>query len=185
MSDLPDWALAGRSGWRWTGETRPPWADTPGPGQESVWDYPRPPQLEADSRHVVVMLGDTVIADTHRAHRVLETSHPPSFYLPRDDVRMEHLRQEAGLSRCEWKGEATYWSVVTPDGRVLSKVGWAYDRPFPEFGPIRGYLSFYPAALECYVDDQRVQPQAGGFYGGWVTPELVGPFKGEPGSAAW
>ena len=116
--------------------------------------------------------------------RVLETASPPVFYLPPDDVRTELLARERGRSMCEWKGPATYWSLKA-DGREVSHCAWSYERPFPEFTEIRGYLSFYPSKLECYVDGHRVEPQPGGFYGGWVTPEVVGPFKGEPGTGGW
>lgn len=182
---LPDWARRGRGGWHWTGVKRPPFAVAPGPGQESVWDYPRPPRLDWVDRHVVVRLAGTVIAETRRAARVLETAHPPTYYLPRDDVRMEQLVSVAGSSGCEWKGVASYWTVHSEDGHIVERGAWSYDEPFPEFAPIQGYLSFYPARFECVIDGERVLPQAGGFYGGWVTSELTGPFKGEPKSAGW
>lgn len=184
MSSLPPWARSGRSGWRWTGEARPPFAERPGPGQESVWDYPRPPVIDPDPRHVLVRTGATVLADTRRAVRVLETASPPTFYLPPEDVATEHLERAAGSSRCEWKGEAVYWDVLLP-GERLERVAWSYPEPFEEFQVIRDWLSFYPARVECRVGGHRVEPQPGRFYGGWVTPELVGPFKGEPGSGSW
>ena len=184
MARLADWARAGRGGWRFTGAERPRFAQPPGAGQESVWDYPRPPRLAPDSRRVVVRAGDIVVVDTTRAVRVLETASPPTFYLPPDDIAMELLEPAPGASRCEWKGEARYWSVVTNDGRI-DACGWSYPDPFPEFEPIRDYVSFYPARLACTVDGHVVEPQPGRFYGGWVTPELVGPFKGEPGSEGW
>jgi uncharacterized protein (DUF427 family) len=183
--NLPDWARRARVGWHWTGERRPPFAVDPRPGQESVWDYPRPPVLDPVDRHVVVRLGDTVIADTRRAIRVLETAHPPSWYIPPDDVASRCLTPASGSSGCEWKGVATYWTVRSDDGRTEERGAWSYEEPFEEFAAIRGHLSFYPSRFECAVDGEPVLPQAGGFYGGWVTPELVGPFKGEPGSAGW
>ena len=163
----------------------PPHRIEPGPGQESVWDYPRPPKLDPVGRHVVVKLGETVVADTTRAVRVLETSHPPSYYLPRVDIRSDCLAPAAGSSGCEWKGMASYWTVRSEDGVVDERGAWSYEEPFEKFASIRGYLSFYPSRFACFVDGERVLPQAGGFYGGWVTPDLAGPFKGEPGSAGW
>jgi uncharacterized protein (DUF427 family) len=181
---FPDWARAARSGWRYHGQERPSFAAVPGPGQESVWDYPRPPRLAEDEREVVIRVGEVEIARTRRSLRVLETASPPTFYLPPEDVRMELLEPSPGRSLCEWKGEARYFSLVLPTRRI-EQVGWSYPKPFPEFERIRGYLSVYPARVECFVDEARVQPQPGRFYGGWVTPELVGPFKGEPGSEGW
>jgi uncharacterized protein (DUF427 family) len=181
---LPDWARRGRSGWRWDGSERPAFAVEPAPGQESVWDYPRPPRLAADPRTVIVRAGKVLLAETRAAFRICETAAPPTFYLPPADVRMEHLLPAPGSSRCEWKGEAGYWDVATP-GRRFERVAWSYPEPFAEFEAIRDYLSFYPGRLECYVDGRRVLAQPGRFYGGWVTPELVGPFKGEPGSEDW
>jgi uncharacterized protein (DUF427 family) len=181
---LPDWARRGRSGWRYNGSERPEFAVEPAPGQESVWDYPRPPKLATDSRSVAVRAGEVLLAETHAAFRICETAAPPTFYLPPDDVRMAYLEPVSGSSRCEWKGEAGYWDVVTPRQR-LERAAWSYPDPFGDFEPIRGYLCFYPALLECFVDGQRVLAQPGRFYGGWVTPELVGPFKGEPGSEGW
>ena len=161
-----------------------PTPDPVGPGQESAWDYPRPPRLEQSSRHVVVRLGDVTLVDTRRAWRVMETSHPPSWYLPPDDVAMDHLRQAPGQSLCEWKGQADYLDVAV-DQIVLPRVAWRYHNPVPAFAPIAGHIAFYPGALECTVDDQPVQPQPGGFYGGWITPDVVGPFKGDEGTLGW
>jgi len=181
---LPDWALAGRGHWRHRGQERPPFADRPGPGQESVWDYPRPPRLVPDSRLVEVRLEDRVIGSTRGALRMLETASPPTVYLPPDDLDVELLQEVGGGSRCEWKGEATYWDVVV-GSRRLTRVGWSYPAPFAPYESMAGFLSFYPAALECRIDGERVLPQPGGFYGGWVTSEIAGPFKGEPGTGGW
>ena len=184
--DLPGWARAGRRGWRWTGVERPPWAEPTAAGQESVWDYPRPPRLAPDRRHVVVRFGETVIADTRGAIRVLETASPPTVYLPPTDIAREHLRQAPGSSGCEWKGLASYRTVRSEDGRVAEQAAWSYEKPFAEFEAIRGYVSFYPAQLDCFIDGEAVHPQGGGFYGGWVTSEIVGPWKGDAaGSAGW
>jgi len=163
---------------------RRPEPDPVGPGQESVWSYPRPPRLEQSGRHVVIQLGDVTLADTRRAWRVMETSHPPAWYLPPEDVAMDHLRQAEGRSLCEWKGQADYLDAAV-DQIVLPKVAWRYRNPVPAFAPIAGHIAFYPGALECTVDGQPVQAQPGGFYGGWVTPDVVGPFKGDDGTSGW
>jgi uncharacterized protein (DUF427 family) len=171
-------------GWRFGGQQRPSFAVTPQSGQESVWDYPRPPRPMRDHREVTVKAGDIEVAHTRGSYRVLETASPPTFYLPADDVHSELLERASGRSWCEWKGEATYWAVVTSKGR-RDAAGWSYADPLPAFEVIRGFFSFYPERVECYVDAVRVQPQPGPFYGGWMTPELVGPVKGEPGSESW
>lgn len=173
-----------RAQWRHRGTSRPPWAIKPGPDQESVWDYPRPPRLEGDARVVRVMHGRTVIGETQAAVRILETASPPTFYIPRQDVDVGRLVESDGSSHCEWKGAATYWSLRA-DGSFAPQVGWSYEDPYPEFDTIRGHFSFYPAKLQCFVGNDLVMPQPGGFYGGWVTPEVVGPFKGDPGTGAW
>ncbi len=175
---LPKWAKRGRLHWEYYGQKRPSFAITPKKGEESVWDYPRPPGIIPDSREVLIRLGDTVIVETKQAIRILETASPPTFYLPPSDINFEFLIKSPGTSRCEWKGAATYWDVVTPS-KKLEKVGWSYPEPFDEFREISGYLSFYPAHLDCFVDGERVRPQPGGFYGGWITKEIVGPVKGE------
>jgi len=184
MEPIPDWARQRRAAWRYIGKERPPFAVGPAPGQESVWDYPRPPRVERDRREVVVRLGQIVIARSSCSTRVLETASPPSFYLPPADVEVTLLQPSADRSWCEWKGEATYWTLAALDRRA-ERVGWSYADPFPGFEGIRGYFSFYPARVECYVDSVRVQAQPGRFYGGWITPEIVGPFKGVLGSEAW
>jgi uncharacterized protein (DUF427 family) len=171
--------------WQYNGSQRPPNVDVPAAGQESVWDYPRPPRLAPDARHVVVRMGACILADTHRAVRVLETASPPTFYLPPEDIDQTLLVAEPGVSLCEWKGAANYWTVVLPDGQRMEAVGWSYPRPKPAFAAIAGWLSFYPARLDCEVDGERVRPQPGGFYGGWLTDEIVGPVKGDPGTGHW
>jgi uncharacterized protein (DUF427 family) len=157
----------------------------PGPGRESVWDYPRPPALEPTDAHLVIVLGGVTIADTRRAYRVLETSHPPNYYLPPDDIAPGALVPVDGTSFCEWKGRARYFDVRGGD-RVAARAAWAYDAPSPRFAPITGYVAFYPGPMDaCFVDDERVTPQEGGFYGGWITARVVGPFKGGPGTRGW
>ena len=157
----------------------------PRAGQESVWDYPRPPRLEATERRIRAVLGGLALADSNRARRVLETSHPPTYYLPPEDVRMDLLVPGAGTSACEWKGRAVYFDAVI-DGKRTPKVAWSYPDPTPGFIPIQGYLAFFlPALDEGYVDDERARPQPGGFYGGWISSNEAGPFKGEPGTHGW
>lgn len=170
--------------WKYTGRSRPQFAQSPLAGQESVWDYPRPPKLVADRRRVVVRAGDLILADSIEAYRVLETAGPPTFYVPPKDVRAELLQPFPGASVCEWKGTAKYWSLKTP-GSSAEAIGWTYLAARPPYETISGYFSFYPGRLECFVDSERVRPQPGRFYGGWVTDEIVGPWKGEPGTENW
>ena len=181
---IPDWAKQARAKWRYVGTERPPFAGEPKPGQESVWDYPRPPRIAPDVREIVVRVGDTVIARSTRALRVLETASPPTIYLPPEDVERTRIEPSRGASQCEWKGGARYWTVVTPSRR-FERVAWSYPDPLPGFESLRDYVSFYPSRVECYVNGERVRPQPGVFYGGWVTDEIVGPFKGAPGTEQW
>ncbi len=183
-SKVPGWIQAARGHWRWRGVERPPFAQAPKSGQESVWDYPRPPQLKSDSREVVVRWGTAEVARTRRAIRVLETSHPPSFYLPLEDVAQSLLIRAPGSSFCEWKGPAQYWSLVDGERR-LANVAWSYPSPLAGAEALAKCIAFYPTDLDCRVDGAEVLPQPGGFYGGWITPEVTGPFKGEPGSEGW
>lgn len=163
--------------------------DPVGPGQESVWDYPRPPRLERTSERVVVRLGAVVVAQTERALRVLETSHPPTYYLPRADFAEGALRHAAGTSFCEWKGQAAYLDVVggPPDAPVVaSAAAWYYPRPSERFAELVDHVALYPGRMDaCLVDGEPVRPQPGDFYGGWITSRVVGPFKGGPDSAGW
>ncbi len=157
----------------------------PGPGQSSVWDYPRPPRLEPTTKRLRVITAGLVIADTRRGYRVLETSHPPVYYLPPADIQMHYLVPASGGSWCEWKGAASYFTLQL-GGRSVPNVAWAYAAPSAAFAAISGYLAFYPALVDaCFVDDEQVTPQPGGFYGGWITSDMTGPFKGGPGSAGW
>jgi uncharacterized protein (DUF427 family) len=154
---------------------------------ESVWDYPRPPRIEPSGKRVRVRLGGAVIADTVRAHRVLETSHPPVYYAPLEDVAPGSLEPSRGPgSFCEWKGDATYFDVIGGDGRRVERAAWTYLDPTPEFEAIRSAVAFYPGLMdECTLDGELVEAQPGGFYGGWITSEVVGPFKGGPGTRGW
>jgi uncharacterized protein (DUF427 family) len=184
MSDIPDWMQSARDHWRWRGAGRPPFAVVPKPGQESVWDFPRPPRLVPDHREIVVRWGRVEVARTRRAIRVLETAHPPSFYLPWEDVARHLFHASPGSSFCEWKGPARYWSLIDSDRRLAS-VGWSYPQPLAGAESLADCVALYPADLQCEVGGAAVKPQPGGFYGGWITPELVGPFKGERGSDGW
>jgi uncharacterized protein (DUF427 family) len=156
-----------------------------GPGQESVWDYPRPPRLEPSSELVEVELGGRVVARTTRSYRVLETSHPPTYYLPSDAFVPGVLREADGASWCEWKGRAAYFDLVAGDV-VAASAAWTYPRPTPGFAPIAGWVAVMPGRVDrCRVDGETVLPQPGDFYGGWITSRVVGPFKGGPGTAGW
>jgi uncharacterized protein (DUF427 family) len=170
--------------WNYCGNERPPFAETPAADQESVWDYPRPPALRPDPREIVIRAGAIKIAESRVTCRVLETASPPTFYIPPDDIRMDMLIDGSGTSYCEWKGTARYWSLELQD-RILENIAWGYDSPSPTFSAIAGYLSFYPGRIECFVDGERVRPQPGGFYGGWLTAEIAGPVKGPPGTGHW
>lgn len=157
----------------------------PGPGQESVWDYPRPPRLEETSRRIRVVFNGVTIAETRRAKRVLETSHPPVYYIPPEDVLMAHVMEASGSSWCEWKGRASYYDVVVGDKRA-ARAAWTYHVPSEGFEAIKDHVAFYAGPMDaCYVDGERVTPQPGGFYGGWITDDVVGPFKGGPGTRGW
>jgi uncharacterized protein (DUF427 family) len=157
----------------------------PEAGQESVWDYPRPPRLEATSKHLEVHFNGVVVADTRRGYRVLETSHPPVYYFPPQDIDFKYLIARPRGSICEWKGRATYFAVCVGD-RQANDAAWAYLDPLAAFAQIRNYVAFYAGPMDrCLVEGEVVTPQPGGFYGGWITPDVVGPFKGIPGSMGW
>ncbi len=158
---------------------------SPGPDQESVWDYPRPPIAEETARHIRVVFNGVTVAETRRAKRVLETSHPPVYYIPPEDVQMACLVEAEGSSWCEWKGRGTYYTVVV-DGEKAERAAWSYHHPNQTFQAIADHVAFYAGAMdECTVGGERVRPQPGGFYGGWITEDVVGPFKGGPGTAGW
>lgn len=154
-------------------------------GQESVWDYPRPPRLEESSKYLQVIFGGVTIAETRRALRILETSHPPVYYIPLEDISTNYLTDGSSHSFCEWKGMASYYTVTVGD-RTAANAAWYYPDPVPAYAPLRGYVAFYPSRMDaCFVDGELVSAQAGDFYGGWITSEIVGPFKGEPGTWGW
>lgn len=175
---------AGKIIWAYTGNKRPPFAETPATGQESVWDYPRPPKLIADHRRVVVQSGDLLIADSRENYRILETAGPPTFYIPPQNVRLELLKTLSATSVCEWKGAAQYWTIETATS-AREAIAWSYPKAQAPYDTIAGYFSFYPGRIECFVDGERVRPQPGYFYGGWITNEIVGPWKGDPGTEWW
>jgi uncharacterized protein (DUF427 family) len=157
----------------------------PRSAKESVWDYPRPPKVEPSVRHVVVEFAGVTMADTRRAVRVLETSHPPVYYIAPEDVAGQYLILGGRHTFCEFKGVASYYDLAVGERRV-AEVAWTYLEPSPGYESIRGYLAFYPGKMDaCFVDSEKVRAQAGDFYGGWVTSDIVGPFKGEPGSEGW
>jgi uncharacterized protein (DUF427 family) len=157
----------------------------PGPGQESVWDYPRPPALVPCRARVRVVHRGVTVVDTTSAWRVLETSQPPAFYVPPSEVHPGALSRSESRSFCEWKGAATYWDLQVGDA-IVRDAAWSYESPVDAFAAITGYLAFYAQRVDaCWVDDEQVRPNPGTFYGGWITSAVVGPFKGGTGSAGW
>jgi len=157
----------------------------PGPGQESVWDYPRPPRVEASNKHIQVVFNGIVIADTHHAQRVLETSHPPVYYIPPEDVKMEYFTPTTHHSYCEFKGQASYYTIRV-GGKNIPNGAWYYPKPSRGYEAITNSIAVYPSQMDaCYVDGEQVQPQEGDFYGGWITSDIVGPFKGGFGTWGW
>ncbi|MEW6631371.1 MAG: DUF427 domain-containing protein [Pseudomonadota bacterium] len=165
--------------------SRHPEAIVPAAGQESVWDYPRPPRIEPVSERIVVRFAGETIAETHGALRILETSHPPVCYLPPKDMRMNLIVPAAGSSFCEFKGLASYVTIAVA-GRRSERAGWLYDNPTAAYRTIAGYIAFYASRIdEALVGDERVVAQTGDFYGGWITSRIVGPFKGAPGTLGW
>ena len=153
--------------------------------QESVWDYPRPPRAEATSKRIRVAFAGEWIVDTRLSIRVLETSHPPVYYVPRTHIRSKFLLSSARQTFCEFKGIASHWSLLVGE-TIAMDAAWSYERPNHGYESIGGYLAFYVNRVDaCFVDEERVRPQQGNFYGGWVTSEIVGPFKGGIGSEKW
>lgn len=169
--------------WKYTGQARPDFADTPADGQESVWDYPRPPALVTLDQRVEVFAGDLRLASSVKCLRVCETASPPTIYIPPEDIDLTQLQAVGGSSYCEWKGAAQYWALRDAPG--APPAGWSYPNPNPAFAEIAGWLSFYPGRVACFIGEERVRPQDGGFYGGWVTDSIAGPWKGGPGTGGW
>jgi uncharacterized protein (DUF427 family) len=159
--------------------------DPTGPGQESVWSYPRPPVAEPSQRHLKIVHRDVIIADTRKGIRTLETSHPPTYYFPPADIAPSVLQPSRRRSFCEWKGEAIYSDVVVRD-ETLRDVAWSYPDPNPAFRSLRDHVAFYAWPFDgCFVDDERATPQPGNFYGGWISSDIAGPFKGPQGTKFW
>lgn len=157
----------------------------PGPGQESVWDYPRPPRVEKVPERLRVVFNGETIADTTKGYRVLETSHPPTYYIPMQDIRSEALRPTERRTFCEFKGAAAYFTLSV-GGQTEENVAWHYPTPSRGFEVLKDHVCFYPSRMEaCYVGDERVQSQEGDYYGGWITSKVVGPFKGGAGTWGW
>ncbi len=169
--------------WEYKGQKRPVFAVEPNEGQESVWDYPRPPAVVPCDRLVEVRHQGRLIARTEQSYRVLETASPPTFYLPDTDINWSLLTELAQQTFCEWKGEASYWTIA--DDPMQLAVAWNYRNPFSAFEMLKGHTAFYPGRVECLIDGEAVRPQRSEFYGGWVTSEIVGPFKGDPGTGHW
>ncbi|KAL9604004.1 MAG: hypothetical protein Q9219_000766 [cf. Caloplaca sp. 3 TL-2023] len=156
------------------------------PPKLNVHNFPRPPLLEKTPRHLQIKWNNHLIADTKDAYWVLETTHPPTYYLPSDSI-LSPLIRSPHSSYCEWKGRATYWSITNPSNTaetVRNRI-WSYTQPTKGFESIKDYLSFYAGPWDCYVDGERVEPQPGDFYGGWVTSDIEGPIKGGPGTWGW
>ena len=159
--------------------------EKPQNGQESAWDYPRPPQVESTRCRLRVIFNGETIADTTRAFRVLETSHPPVYYIPAEDIAMQYLSRTPRETFCEFKGSASYWTVTVGD-RVSMNAAWSYENPAAGYEAIKDTISFYASRVDtAYVNDEQVAPQEGDFYGGWITLDVVGPFKGGPGTRGW
>ncbi len=157
----------------------------PEPGQESVWDYPRPPRVEDSAKHIQVILNGVVIANTHRAKRVLETSHPPVYYIPPEDMQMQYFKPTSRTTFCEFKGAASYYTITVGD-KTVANGAWYYAHPTHPYEPLQGYIALYPGKMDsCTVDGEQVQAQEGDFYGGWITDEIIGPFKGGMGTYGW
>ena len=155
------------------------------PGQESVWDYPRPAICEPTPRRVQIIHCGVELVDSRKAWRTLETSHPPTYYIPQSDIAMEHLRANPRRTMCEWKGQARYWDIDIGE-EIITAVAWSYAEPTPSFESIRDHLAFYPEPLDqCLIDGEQITPQPGQFYGGWISQYEAGPFKGRPGSQFW
>jgi len=169
--------------WKYDGSSRPPFADEPNSQQESVWDYPRPPRVEISARQIRVESSTGVVAETSHSLRVIETASPPVYYLSHQSVDWTFLRKVEHSSWCEWKGLASY--LIYSDDNIEVIAGWSYEDPSDGFDLLKGYISFYPGVLNCFLDMEEVLAQPGKFYGGWVTEEISGPLKGGPGTSHW
>ncbi|MDE2836649.1 MAG: DUF427 domain-containing protein [Chloroflexota bacterium] len=171
--------------WRAFPRERPANVEVPGPGQESVWDYPRPPRLETVSKLLRVEFAGVTVAETTRGVRVCETAGPPVYYFPPEDVKRVFLHPMSHTTLCEWKGQASYWTLSVR-GLESQAAAWCYPSPFEGYEAIAGWFAFHAGRVDaCYVGGERVGPQPGGYYGGWITSDIVGPFKGGPGTERW
>lgn len=183
--EIPMTPRLAREAERWRQSVKPPFVETPGPGQRSVWDFPRPPAVERVLDRVTIEMAGRMIADTTRCLRVCETASPPTYYVPRVDIAMEFLVPGAGLSMCEWKGRARYFDIVV-DGARSEQAAWDYPSVSDEYAVLADHLAFYASRVDrCTVAQEVARPQGGQFYAGWITSELTGPFKGDPGTQGW
>jgi uncharacterized protein (DUF427 family) len=185
MANIPEHLRVEVNKWRNMERKRPNDIKIPDPGQESVWDYPRPPKVEHIGKHLRVEFGGIAIAESNHTIRIIETASPPVYYFPPDSVLMKYIEPSQRRSLCEWKGRAIYYSVRV--GKQFSEnATWSYPDPWEGYQAILGYLAFYAAKMDaCYIDGQQVKPQPGEFYGGWITVDILGPFKGEQGTEEW
>ena len=180
---MPNWLSKARGKWQYNGQSRPPFAQQPGPGQRSVWDFPRPPVLVPSFKKVEIQTDGLQLAFTTRALELQETASPPTFYLPPQDVFLNLLIPlPKRTSLCEWKGKALYWALKAAPEKAI---GWSYANPYEGYAALKDYVAFYPQYLECSVNGERVIPQPGAFYAGWITEDLCGPFKGASGTGHW
>lgn len=185
MAKIPNNLRSEVEKWRNLERERPDQIISPKAGQESVWDYPRPPRVEPVDKHLLVDFGGVILAESASTLRVIETASPPVYYFPPESVQTNYLIPSKRRSLCEWKGRAVYYSVQVGD-QIVKNAAWSYPDPWDGYEAIRGYWAFYAAKMDkCTIDGERIKPQPGEFYGGWITGDIVGPFKGEPGTEAW
>ncbi|NAY91514.1 DUF427 domain-containing protein [Muricauda sp. JGD-17] len=182
-NEVPHWILKAREKWEYFGQARPPFAEIPKAGQRSVWDFPRPPAIEKSLKKLKIKHGAELVAASHNALAILETASPSTYYVPPEDINYKLLvKIPKRESLCEWKGNAVYWALKNDP---MAPIAWSYPKPFQEYIILKDYFAFYPQHLECYLDGERIVPQTGEFYAGWITSDLSGPFKGKPGTGHW
>ncbi len=182
-NNVPEWILKSREKWQYNGQIRPPFAEQPKSGQRSVWDFPRPPALVPSPKEVEVRKNEVQLALSSKALELLETASPPTYYVPPEAIVFDLLVPLPNRgSLCEWKGNANYWALKEAPDKAIA---WSYPNPFEAYEELRDHLAFYPQYLDCFLDGEKVVPQPGGFYAGWITEDLCGPFKGEPGTGHW
>ena len=157
----------------------------PKPGQESVWDYPSPARWGNSNKQIKIICNGIILASSNQAKRVIETSHPPTYYIPSQDIQMQYLVATSKKSWCEWKGKSSYYDISIGE-KYIPSAAWSYCEPTLEFSHLKDHYSFYAGLMDhCYIDGELVIPQPGNFYGGWITSDIVGPFKGESGTFGW